>query len=360
MRIHRDGRLPAVHALCTCFDSRTWRNGTVRRACFLLLVAVLGCAGSSVDSVPFEPQSTGSAPSAESLVGDSGDTRAQGIDEGPHPRRIVYTANVDLVVEEFEGVPGRIAAIAEQFGGYVASSNVYGQPGSPRRGTWTIRVPVENYSDLLSEARALGELRSLSSNSKDVSEEYYDVETRIRNKEKTEARIVALLEEATGNLEQVLVVEQKLDQVREEIERMQGRLRVLTDQTSLATVTVSVEQIPGYQPEEKPTYKTRVARAFHGSMHALVTTAADLSIIAVAFSPWLVAFLCLALAITPFIFIARRIARRIKKKQAPPEGPRPREGGRRELTPSIGSWPAGRTDSRIPATGMPPKGGSAR
>lgn len=85
----------------------------------------------------------------------------------------------------------------------------------------------------------------MTSSSKDVSEEYYDVEARIRNKQKTESRLVTLLEKEAGNLEQVLKVEEKLDRVREEIERMQGRLRVLRDQTSLATVTLNIEQIRG-------------------------------------------------------------------------------------------------------------------
>ena len=290
------------------------------RACLLVLVAVLGCAGTEMGHVPMEAEKSDSVSSSGSLAGVTGETQVPGIGNGPHPRRIIYTAHIDLVVEEFEAVPHKVAALAEQFGGYVASSDVQGQPGSPRHGTWTIRVPVERYSDLLSEAKQLGELRSLTSNSRDVSEEYYDIEARIRNKQKTEARLVSLLEEATGNLEQVLEVEQKLDQVREEIERMQGRLRVLADQTSLATVIVSVEQIPGYQPEEKPTYKTRVARAFHGSWHALTATAADLSIVVVALAPWLAVFLVLTVIVAPIVSIARRIHRRNVKKRDPPNG----------------------------------------
>lgn len=295
------------------------------RAWLFLLIGVLGCASAEMGPVPSEAPPADEAPMAQSLAGTAGETNAVGRNDGEHPRRIIHTANVDAVVEDFEGVPGKVAELAEQFGGYVASSNVYGQPGQPRRGIWTIRVPVEQYERLLSEARQLGELRSLASNSKDVSEEYYDIEARIRNKQKTEARIVALLEEATGNLEQVLVVEQKLDQVREEIERMQGRLRVLTDQTSLATVTISVEQIAGYQPEEEPTYGTRVNRAFRGSLHALITMAADLSIVAVALAPWLAVLAVLGMIAGLIVWIARRICRRRRKTPGGAEVPLPAE-----------------------------------
>lgn len=294
------------------------------RAWLLLLVCLLGCSAQP-GRIPVDIAPGASAPEAgpapQSLAGAEGDTSVVVAGDGQHPRRIVYTANVDLVVEEFEGIPARVADLAEQFGGYVANSNVHGQPGYPRRGSWTIRVPVDNYSALLSEARELGELRSLMSNSKDVSAEYYDIEARIRNKQKTEARIVELLEDATGNLEQVLVVEQKLDQVREEIERMQGRLRVLTDQTALATVTVTVEQIRGYEPVEEPTYGARVKRAFRSSLDALVTMAADVSIVIVSLLPWIAVLLVLCLLAVPFVWIGRRIWRRRQKRQHPPEVP---------------------------------------
>ncbi len=295
------------------------------RVWLLLLIGVLGCAGAETGPVQSDAPPADEVPMAESLAGPGGETKIIEGKEGGHPRRIIYTANVDAVVEDFESVPAKVAELAEQFGGFVASSNVHGQPGQPRRGNWTIRVPVEQYEGLLSQARQLGEVRSLISNSKDVSEEYYDIEARIRNKLKTEARIVALLEEATGNLEQVLVVEQKLDQVREEIERMQGRLRVLTDQTSLATVTIAVEQIAGYQPHEEPTYGTRVSRAFRTSLHTLITTAADLSIMVVALAPWLAVFVVLGVIAGLIVWIVRRIRRRRRKMPYGAEVPLPAE-----------------------------------
>lgn len=290
-------------------------------AWLLLLVGLLGCAGA--ERGPAAPEGPGSdpLPPAENMAGPAAEANIAVRNDRAHPRRIIYTASVDLVVEQFEGIPDRVAAIARQFGGYVSGSNVHGQPGQPRRGSWTIRVPVEHYDELLAEAGRLGELRSLTSNSRDVSEEYYDTEARISNKQKTEARIVALLEEATGKLEQVLVVEQKLDQVREEIERMQGRLRVLADQTSLATVTVTVEQIVGYQPEEEPSYRTRVSRAFRGSLHALVALAADLSIALVALSPWLAALAVLGVVVGPILWIVRTVRRRRRKTPSEAEMP---------------------------------------
>jgi hypothetical protein len=203
------------------------------------------------------------------------------------PRRIVYTGNVTLVVENFEQFPEKVAAIVQQFDGFIASSQISGATGSPRNGTWKVRIPVDRYDDFVAAARKLGEVQNISTDSQDVTEEYYDVEARIRNKETEEKRLLKHLTDTTGKLEEILVVEKELSRVREELERMQGRLRVLKDLVTLTTVTLHVNEIKGYVPPQAPTYGTRVSRAWTGSLDALAETAQALSIAAVAVIPWL-------------------------------------------------------------------------
>jgi hypothetical protein len=221
-------------------------------------------------------------------------------------RKIVYTADVDLVVEDFEATPDKVETLARQFDAYVASSAVTGSPGSPRRGEWKIRVPVEHFEAFLAAARELGEIQSVSVDSQDVTEEFYDVEARIRNKKAEEARLLKLLEDATGELEDILAVERELSRVREEIERVEGRLRVLKDLTSLTTVTLTVREIKDYVPAEGASYTTRVRRGFEASIAALVSTAQGLSIVVIVLLPWL--GVLLVLGITPLV--VWRIARR--------------------------------------------------
>ena len=136
--------------------------------------------------------------------------------------------------------------LAEQHSGYIAKSNVRGRPGSPRSGEWTIRVPVANYEDFLAAARELGETRSVRTDSDDVTAEFYDVEARIRNKKQEEDRLRKHLEDSTGKLEDILHVEREISRVRGEIERMEGRMRVLKDLTSLTTINLRVDEIEDY------------------------------------------------------------------------------------------------------------------
>lgn len=278
--------------------------------CLAALVAS-GCGGAAVkhDKAPAAKAEArvdkgAAGPGSPAGVGSGGESALP--KAGALERKIIYTADVDLVVEEFDEVPSQVKDLVKQFGAYVARSNVSGMPGSPRSGQWTIRVPVARYEDFLAAARGLGEVRSVRSDSQDVSEEFYDVQARIRNKKEEEDRLRKHLADSTGKLEDILAVERELSRVREEAERMEGRLRVLSDLTSLTTINLRVDEIKGYVPEEAPTYGTRVRRALDGSISSLVSTAEGLSIAVVAAFPWLVV---LAVAVFVLVLLMRILVR---------------------------------------------------
>lgn len=229
---------------------------------------------------------------AASLAAAEGETLpGRGTAESAAPglkRMIVYNAEIELAVERFSEVAERIAALAEQFGGYLADSTVSGMPGESRQGQWRIRVPAARFQALLDALRPLGEVRSLSTSSNDVSEEFYDVEARVRNQKQEEARLLKLLDERTGKLEEVLAVEREIARVRGETERLEGRLRVLTDLTSLSTVTLRVVEISAFHPAEEATFATRIGRSFRDSLEALVVFAQAIAVFFAASVPWLV------------------------------------------------------------------------
>ena len=206
-------------------------------------------------------------------------------------RKIIYTAKLDLVVEDFSPIPAKVSALANRFDGYIAGSDISGSAGSRRNGSWEVRVPVDRYEQFLDAARGLGELRSEGCDSEDVSDEFYDLDSRIRNKQKEETRLLKLLEDATGKLEEILKVEKELSRVRGEIERMQGRIRIINDLTAMTKVNLSVEEIKDYVPPAAPDYATRVSRTFHASISELVSFGQAVSIAAVALTPWVIVLL---------------------------------------------------------------------
>ncbi len=275
----------------------------------LVVVVATGCAESG--HAPREAASRSNkwvgrspAASAESTAGDKAKSPQPPSTEALQ-RKIIYTATVNLAVEQFDPVPARVETLVNRFGAYVAHSQITGSPGSPRRGQWTLRVPADRYQALLFATRELGEIQNVSSDSQDVTEEYYDVEAHIRNKKQEETRLLELLSKATGKLEEVLAVERELARVRGEIEQMEGRLRVLSSLTTMSTVNLEVSEIKDYVPEKSVTYVTRLHRAWEGSTAGLVSTVQTLSILFVALLPWIGTFLVPVLVVVLTLRIRR-------------------------------------------------------
>lgn len=286
------------------------------RAWNCLLAAALpaiGCGGAyegtpeSYSAAPAASPSTESAPGDFNLIAWQADAAAADPPAPKIERRIIYTATLDLLAEEFDRLPAEIEKLAREHGGFVANSSIDTATGRPRSGSWTIRVPVERYDALLDAAGKLGELQRRTADSREVTAEYYDLESRLRNKEREEARLLEHLEDATGTLEEILAVEKELARVRTEAEQLTGQLRVLKDLTALSTVTINVSEIQGYVPVESPSIATRLGRAWSESLAGLTEAGQLLIIAVVAVAPWAVAT---AVPIVTILLLVRRRKRR--------------------------------------------------
>ncbi|MDQ6691043.1 MAG: DUF4349 domain-containing protein, partial [Gemmatimonadota bacterium] len=100
-----------------------------------------------------------------------------------------------------------------------------------------------------------GKVETVSSNAQDVGEEFVDVTARVSNSRRLEERLISLLANRTGKLDEVLRVERELARVREEIERYEGRLRYLGARTAMSTLVITVHEpapILGNSPGENP------------------------------------------------------------------------------------------------------------
>jgi len=239
--------------------------------------------------------------------GDIGSADSSSVESEQFARKLIYTADADLVVEDFDAVPQQIDKLVRQYRGFIANSQIGGRRGSRRTGTWQVRIPAEQFEPFLAATVEIGEVRSLARKSQDVTEEFFDVEARIRNKRVQENGLLKILEERPGKLEDVLTVERELSRVREEMERMEGRLRLLANLTSLTTINIVVEEIKNYFPEQAPTFTRRVARSFEGSMLSLRRTGENLAIALVALLPWVLVLCVLGI---PVVWGLRKSLRR--------------------------------------------------
>jgi len=208
-------------------------------------------------------------------------------------RRIIYTATVDLVTENLNSIEPKLLEMVKAAGGFVAETNQTGASGGQRSATWRVRVPVDEYDGFLQKARTLGEVQSVAVNSQDVTEEFVDVSARVAAKKVQEQRLIDLIKNATSQLDEVLKVESELARVRGEIERMEGRIRFLKDQTELTTITITVKEVKDYQPPEAPTFSTKMRRAWESSILTMSQNTGDRILALVGWPPSLPVYIVL-------------------------------------------------------------------
>jgi len=232
------------------------------------------------------------------------------------PRKIIYNAQVDLVVESMTATAEAVTRLVKANGGYISETNSVSYSQQQRQATWKVRVPVDRFDAFLAEVGRLGELQKNHLDSQDVTQEYYDIDARIANKQQEEKRLLKHLADSTGKLEDILAVERELSRVRGEIEQMQGRLRFLANQTALSTVTISAIELKDYVPPVSPTFGTQVARTFSSSFSQLVDFGMGAVLLVVAVILWLPVAIVLAL---PFAWLLHRIRNPRPRRQPGPE-----------------------------------------
>ena len=240
--------------------------------------------------------------------------QAGGADEGQSAarRKIIYNSTIDIVVGDFDKAEREINSLIRTHKGYVAESESNGSPGERRGGRWKLRIPTDEYDSFVDALGRIGELQHKKQDSHDVTDEYFDLESRIKNKQVEEKSLVQLLEKTVGKMDDILVVRREISRVREEIERMQGRHQLLANQTAYTTIAIACQEHSRYVNPAAASFGDRMERTFGGSWNSLVAVGETIALFLAALAPWL-PFLGL-LAIAAWIAIRRQ--RRLAAAQA--------------------------------------------
>jgi hypothetical protein len=216
------------------------------RTALLALVLLGAAAGCSKAAAP--PSETASPAAAPTTANMSSTTSTllpnANAAVSETTRRVIRTAEMWLETDAPENVSARLTGIADSKGGFVLSSDVTttkdGSGEELRTATVVFRVPSAAFDETLTAVRSLGKRVSDEKvTGQDVTEEYVDVEARIKAEHAVEDQYLSVLKQATS-ITDILAVQQKLGEVRTEIERAEGRRRFLESQTSFSTVTVHV------------------------------------------------------------------------------------------------------------------------
>jgi len=223
---------------------KKWLVGAVS----VLVVLMMGaCAARAVEAPSAAPAATeayqrdtaveeagerGPVPASEPGTSGTG-----GADYAAIERLVIRNATLDIVVMDTEATVSAVAALVEEYGGYIVESSTY-QYEQGLQATVTFRVPAEKLDDALERIRKMAtEVRHENITGQDVTEEYVDLRLLLKNAEATRDRLLAILEQAK-TVKETLEVERELSRVREEIERIKGRLAFLERETAFSTIHI--------------------------------------------------------------------------------------------------------------------------
>ena len=165
-------------------------------------------------------------------------------------RKIIKTVSLTLETMEFDEAVKMITDMVKTVGGYIESSNISGasiryESSTERNASFTLRIPARSYDQYVSDINAKFNVTRMYENSSDITDTYYDTEARLKSLETQEARLLAMLENAT-ELKYMLEVENNLANVRYQIESYYSTLNRYDSQVSMSTVNISLNEVIKY------------------------------------------------------------------------------------------------------------------
>lgn len=210
------------------------------------------------------------------------------------PSMVIRNGHASVEVEKLDPAIVKLRQLATQLGGYVANSSMLGGRDQVPTATLELKIPAQRFDQAISGLSTLGKVESVNATAEDVGEEFVDITARVTNARRLEERLIELLANRTGRLQDVLSVERELARVREEIERYEGRLRYLRSRVAVSTLSVTIHEplpILGQSPGQNPIAEAirRAWRNFVGFIAAGIASLGILIPLAVlAFVGWIV------------------------------------------------------------------------
>lgn len=158
-------------------------------------------------------------------------------------RKLIKTGNITLEVESLSESEKLIENFAKTFGGYITNSSTYDTSFNA-----TVKIPCNYFDDAMTAAGELGKLKYRSVNNQDVTDEFYDLETRLNTKKIMQKKLEGYLAQAK-DIKDLLEVERQLNNVTSEIEVMEGRMKRLTNQIDYSTIEIYMNLPVGFNED---------------------------------------------------------------------------------------------------------------
>ena len=230
-------------------------------------------------------------------------------------RKMIRTVNLSAETREFEQAMATLETQVRQLGGYIEELDTYNgsrYSGSrvTRYSNMTVRIPKANLDAFLETVSGVCNVTRKNEDLKDVTLSYVDIESRRDTLRTEQERLLSFLERAES-VQEIIALEERLSNVRYQLESMEARLRTIDNQVDYATVNLNLSEVQELTPVKDPTAWERLSEGFMGNLKAVGRGLADFCIWFVVNIPY---FVIWVVVITVAVLIIRRSFRRSKEK----------------------------------------------
>ena len=280
-----------------------------------ILFLILGMPGCSSNSDESKMSDSSTSAKGSSNSGEMSFTEKKAKDNAKtntgklevSSQMVIYQAEVEMRVTNFEKSIQNLEEKAQQYGGYISESNVRKEGKEQVNGNIKLRIPQKNFQAFLHEAESeAADVISRNITGQDVTEEYVDLGSRLKSKKVVEERLISFMKGA-AKTEDLLKISTDLAAVQEEIETIEGKMKFLENQTSLSTINITLYEkkvvVPNLNKDDLNTWE-RTKKQFMSSTNAIIT---GLSVLVVFFVGNLPILIILAIvAYLGFIYVKKK------------------------------------------------------
>ncbi|WP_160720285.1 DUF4349 domain-containing protein [Bacillus sp. USDA818B3_A] len=282
--------------------------------CMVLFFGLSGCSSQAKDeSAKMSTEnkemmdSAQSGKGEEALSASENTEKDQTADTVPVNQMVIYQADLELRVKNFEKTVQNLENKVKNYGGYIAESNVTRDGNEQVSGLLKLRIPQEHFQDFLTDAEGQAvEVLQRNINGQDVTEEYVDLESRLKSKKAVEERLLSFMKNA-AKTEDLLKISDDLASVQEEIEVIEGRMKYLKNQTSFSTVNITLYEtkvvIPNLDKDQLNTWE-KIKKQFMKSTNLLLAALSGIVVFILGNLPILFVFVLVGFLI--FLYYNKR------------------------------------------------------
>jgi hypothetical protein len=291
-------------------------NPSRRRLTLVLVALPLGLSLAACGGGAGGTSGTASAKSAPATAYDSGGQSDSGSANRPaaltkvQARSVISTGSIQLTSKQVAKVRDQVGSVLVAHQGFLADERTTtDRKGRTNYARLVLRVPSSAFDDVMSEISAFGRLEDSQRTSTDVTTEVIDTNQRVHAQTVGLRRVEQLLRRA-GSLRDVLRIEDEITRRRADLHSLRQQQAYLESQTTLATITVSIDRVPPKPVQAGTGFLAGLDKGWHAFTGFLTWTAASLGA--------LLPFTLLLVVLGPLFWWARRIARRRRVVVAEP------------------------------------------